>query len=77
VADDEKAARAFLEGLSKRSAPWDRVEDQQHVEARPSQASSSEPAQSAPAPPDALALAQRIAKRNRDFAHATRHLREN
>jgi len=51
MADDEKSARKYLEGLNSSDAPW----------LKP--LSGSKP--------------ERIAKRNRDIAEKTRHLRKN
>lgn len=76
--NDEKAARAFLEGLKKRKAPWDDGYESEAPAARPAARPSPKP----PAKPrstadDAMSQAERIAKRNREVAKRTRYLREN
>lgn len=75
--DEEKAARKFLEGLKSRERmPWD--EPLSGVDPKPRPAAPSAP-KPAPKPrsvaDDASDQIEKIAKRNKELADRTRHLR--
>lgn len=70
-----RSAKAFLEGLKNRPRqPWDDLHEEREAAPEPP------PPPSAPSRPqavdDPMSMAERIAKRNRDIAAKTRHLRK-
>lgn len=75
MADDEKSARKYLEGLNSSDAPWLKPLSGSKPAARPAAKPSPRPAPRSTAD-DAMDQVERIAERNRDFAKRTRHLRK-
>lgn len=78
MADDEKSARKYLEGLNSSDAPWLKPLSGSKPAARPAAKPSPKPAaRPKSTADDAADQVERIAKRNRDIAEKTRHLRKN
>jgi len=75
MADDEKAARKYLDALNASDAPWlQPVGDRATARPAPEPAPKREPARTTA--DDAADQIARIAERNRDIAKRTRHLRK-
>lgn len=72
--NDEKAARKFLEGLNASDAPWLTPLSGSKPAVRPASKPSPKPAPKSTSD-DAADQVERIAKRNKDLADRTRHLR--